>query len=37
VSGRLFEISKSDEKKLDIYEDYPTFIKNIIFTIMEKK
>ena len=23
VHGGLFEISKSDEKKLDIYEDYP--------------
>ena len=22
VQGALFEISKSDEKKLDIYEDY---------------
>ena len=37
VPGGLFEISKSDEKKLDIYEDYPTYIKNIIFIIMEKK
>ena len=23
VQGGLFEISKSDEKKLDVYEDYP--------------
>ena len=36
VPGALFEISKSDEKKLDVYEDFPIFIKNIIFTIMEK-
>ena len=37
VPGGLFEISKSDEKKLDIYEDYPTLYKNITFIIMEKK
>ena len=36
VPGGLFEISKSDEKKLDVYEDYPTLYKNIIFIIMEK-
>ena len=24
VQGALFEISKNDEKKLDIYEDFPT-------------
>ena len=27
VPGALFEISKSDEKKLDIYEEYPTLYK----------
>ena len=27
VPGGLFEISKSDEKKLDIYEDYPILYK----------
>ena len=27
VPGGLFEISKSDEKKLDIYEDHPTLYK----------
>jgi gamma-glutamylcyclotransferase (GGCT)/AIG2-like uncharacterized protein YtfP len=37
VPGGLFEISKSDEKKLDVYEDFPTLYKNIIFIIMEKK
>ena len=37
VTGALFEISKSDEKKLDVYEDFPVYIKSIIFIIMEKK
>ena len=37
VPGGLFEISKSDEKKLDVYEDIQYFIRNIIFIIMEKK
>ena len=37
VPGALFEISKSDEKKLDVYEDFPMLYKNIIFIIMEKK
>ena len=36
VPGALFEISKSDEKKLDVYEDFPILYKNIIFFIMEK-
>ena len=27
VPGALFEISKNDEKKLDVYEDYPTLYK----------
>ena len=27
VPGGLFEISKSDEKKLDVYEDYPVLYK----------
>ena len=31
VPGGLFEISKSDEKKLDIYEDYPILYKKIYF------
>ena len=37
VPGGLFEISKSDEKKLDIYEDFPILYKNIIFYVREKK
>ena len=31
VTGGLFEISKSDEKKLDIYEDYPILYKKMYF------
>ena len=31
VPGGLFEISKSDEKKLDVYEDYPTLYKKYYF------
>jgi hypothetical protein len=37
VPGGLFDISKSDEKKLDVYEDYPIYIKSFILPIMEKK
>ena len=37
VPGGLFELSKSDEKKLDVYEDFPILYKKIIFTIMGKK
>ena len=36
VPGGLFEISKSDEKKLDIYEDYPILYKKIYFTYYNK-
>ena len=32
VPGALFEISKSDEKKLDFYEDYPILYKKYHFT-----
>ena len=32
VPGGLFEISKSDEKKLDVYEDYPILYKKYYFT-----
>ena len=32
VPGALFEISKSDEKKLDVYEDYPILYKKHYFT-----
>ena len=33
----MFEISKSDEKKLDIYEDYPIVYKKCYFTYYGKK
>ncbi|MDA7811328.1 gamma-glutamylcyclotransferase [Candidatus Pelagibacter sp.] len=37
VPGALFEISKSDEKKLDVYEDYPVLYKKHYFTYYGKK
>ena len=37
VPGALFEISKSDEKKLDVYEDYPILYKKLYFTYYNKK
>ena len=37
VPGGLFEISKSDEKKLDIYEDYPFLYKKYYFLYYGKK
>ena len=37
VTGALFEISKSDEKKLDMYEDYPIVYKKYYFTYYGKK
>ena len=37
VQGGLFEISKSDEKKLDIYEDYPVLYKKFYFKYYGKK
>ena len=37
VPGALFEISKSDEKKLDVYEDYPILYKKFYFTYYGKK
>ena len=37
VPGGLFEISKSDEKKLDVYEDYPTLYKKYYFYHYGKK
>ena len=37
VPGALFEISKSDEKKLDIYEDYPILYKKLYFPYNNKK
>ena len=36
VPGALFEISKSDENKLDVYEDYPVLYKKYYFTYYGK-
>jgi len=37
VPGGLFEISKTDEKKLDVYEDYPILYKKYYFHYYGKK
>ena len=37
VPGGLFEISNSDEKKLDIYEDYPILYKKYYFNYYGSK
>ena len=37
VPGALFEISKSDEKKLDVYEDFPILYKKYYFFYYGKK
>ena len=37
VQGGLFEISKSDEKKLDTYEDFPILYKKYYFNFYGKK
>ena len=37
VPGALFEISKSDEKKLDLYEDFPNLYKKHYFIYKDKK
>ena len=37
VPGGLFEISKSDEKKLDIYEDFPNLYTKMYFNYYSKK
>ena len=37
VPGGLFNISKSDEKKLDRYEDYPVLYKKYYFSYYGKK
>ena len=37
VPGGLFKISKSDEKKLDIYEDFPNLYKKYYFDYYGKK
>ena len=36
VPGALFEISKNDEKKLDVYEDYQILYKKLYFTYYNK-
>ena len=37
VPGGIFEISKSDEKKLDVYEDFPILYKKYYFTYQNNK
>ena len=37
VPGALFEISKNDEKKLDMYEDFPILYKKYYFKYYGKK
>ena len=37
VPGGLYEISKNDEKKLDVYEDYPILYKKMYFNYYNKK
>jgi len=37
VQGGLFQISKNDEKKLDIYEDFPILYKKYYFLYNGKK
>ena len=37
VQGALFEISKSDEKKLDVYEDFPILYKKYYFNYYRKR
>ena len=37
VPGAIFEISKNDEKKLDVYEDFPILYKKYYFYYYRKK
>ena len=37
VPGGLFEISRIDEKKLDVYEDFPILYKKYYFYYYKKK
>ena len=37
VPGALFKISKSDEKKLDLYEDFPILYKKYYFNYRDNK
>ena len=36
VQGALFKISKTDEKKLDLYEDFPILYKKMYFKYYNK-
>ena len=37
VPGAIFKISKNDEKKLDIYEDFPNLYKKIFIKYYSKR
>ena len=37
VYGALYKISKSAERKLDIYEEYPTLYKKMFFKFQDKR
>ena len=37
VVGAVYEISETDEKKLDIYEDYPILYQKMYFSYYSKK
>src|SRR5210317_804274 len=37
VPGGLYEISKNDEKKLDVYVDYPNLYKKYYFNYQKKQ
>ena len=37
VLGALYRISESDEKQLDVYEDYPILYKKMYFSYFGKK
>jgi|TARA_B110000027_G_C15972797_1_gene235069 gamma-glutamylcyclotransferase (GGCT)/AIG2-like uncharacterized protein YtfP len=37
VPGALYEISKNDERKLDVYEDYPDLYNKYYFSYYGKK
>ena len=37
VPGALFEISKSDQKKLDVYEDFPILYTKMYFKYFNKR
>jgi gamma-glutamylcyclotransferase (GGCT)/AIG2-like uncharacterized protein YtfP len=37
VPGALYEISKNDEKKLDVYEDFPILYRKYYFTYYGKR